>query len=72
MLKVVCNLGLFHQQLGSSLKGPLEAFKAARLFPPYKQYTMQRDATTVDSLSAFPLLADAIAGLMTEKNKAAS
>ena len=56
----------FHHQLGSSLKGPLQAFKAARLFSPHKLHIMQPDATAVDSLSAFPFLVDATSGLKAE------
>ena len=56
----------FHHQLGSSLKGPLQAFKAARLFSPHKVHTMQPDITVVDSLSVFPFLVDATAGLKVE------
>ena len=56
----------FHHQLESSLKGPLQAFKAPRLFSPYKLHIMQPDATAVDSLSAFPFLAYATSGLKAE------
>ena len=44
----------FNQQLTSSLKGPLLAFKAARLLSPQKLHAMQPDATAVDTLTAFP------------------
>ena len=59
-------LDYFQHQLGSSLKGPLAAFKAARLFSPSKVHTMQPDAIAVDSLSAFPFLTDHTAGLKAE------
>ena len=58
----------FHQQLTSSLKGPLLAFKAASLLSQQKVYAMQPDATAVETLTAFPFLnsANAITGLKTE------
>ena len=42
----------FHGELGSTLA----AFKAARLFLPHKVCELQVDATSVDSLTAFPFL----------------
>ena len=39
--------------LQGSLKEPLEAFKAARLFVPQKVQEMLPDATSIDSLTAF-------------------
>ncbi len=38
-------LDYFHHQLGSSLKVPPQAFKAARLFSPHKVHTMQPEVT---------------------------
>ena len=45
-------LSRFHGELG----GTLAAFKAARLFLPHKVCELQPDASSVDSLTAFPFL----------------
>lgn len=49
-------LQYFTTQLGSSLKVPLAAFKAARLLNPHKVIEMLPTASDVDQLSAFPFL----------------
>ena len=49
-------LDYFTQQLDTSLKIPLEAFKAARLFHPPKVYSMKPTACDVDDLRKFPFL----------------
>ena len=47
-------LSWFHGELG----GTLAAFKVARLFLPHKVCELQVDASSVDSLTAFPFLRD--------------
>ena len=47
-------LEYFNHQLKISLKVPLEAFKAARLFYPLKARTMQPSVGDVDNLSCIP------------------
>ena len=44
----------YQQRLNDSMKIPLEAFKAARLFVPAKVQEMNINAQAVDSLSVFP------------------
>ena len=46
----------FQNQLASSLKVSLAAFKAARMFSPQKANFMQPNAAAVDDLGAFPFL----------------
>ena len=50
-------LNYFHRQISTNLKNVLDAFKAARLFSPYKVHIMQPTVRAVDSLSIFPFLA---------------
>jgi len=47
-------LNYFKQQLTSSLKTPLAAFKASRLFNPNTVKLLNPDASSVDALSAIP------------------
>lgn len=47
-------LDYFEQQVQTSLKAPLNAFKAARLFSPSKVTSLNPSASEVDSLLAFP------------------
>ena len=56
----------FTNQLAASMKEPLAAFKAARLFSPHKVQDMQPSAATVDCLVAFPFLSNSIAALKHE------
>ncbi len=49
-------LQYFTTQLGSSLKVPLAAFKAARLLSPQKVAEMLPTASDVDQLSSFPFV----------------
>ena len=56
----------FKRQLTSSLKGPLKAFKAGRLFSPSLLDSMKPDITAVENLAAFPFLEDSIADLKQE------
>lgn len=59
-------LTYFTNQLAASMKEPLAAFKAARLFSPCKVQEMQPNAVTVDCLVAFPFLSNCIAALKGE------
>ena len=56
----------FNRQLTSSLKGPLQAFKSARLFLPSIIYSIKPDVSSIDSLAAFPFLRDSIDDLKKE------
>ena len=56
----------FIQQLDGSMKEPLAAFKAARLFSPSKVKEMQPDSGMVDSLVSFPFLTSSISALKDE------
>ena len=47
-------LDYFEQQLQTSLKAPLSAFKAARMFSPSKVTSLNPSASELDSLLAFP------------------
>ena len=44
----------YFNQLGASMKGPLEAFKAERFFSPAKVQQMRPSLPAVDTLSFFP------------------
>ena len=61
-------LNYFHRQISTNLKNVLDAFKAARLFSPYKVHIMQPTVRAVDSLSIFPFLAqqETLSGLKEE------
>ena len=57
----------YRERLNSSMKTPLEAFKAARIFSPSKVQEMQVSVSTVDELAAFPFFDTAtLAHLKTE------
>ncbi len=57
----------FNERLNSSMKIPLAAFKAARLFSPVKIQEMQPDCAAVDSLSSLPFLdANTLGNLKSE------
>ena len=47
-------LHYFKQQLNSSLKAPLAAFKASHLFNPNEIKLLNPDALSVDALASFP------------------
>ena len=49
-------LDYFNQQLQSSLKDSLAAFKAAHLCNPYKLHQLNPDASSVDQLGSFPFV----------------
>ena len=46
----------YRRQLSSSLKVPLIAFKAARLFCPKKAHMLEPTLAMVDTLAVFPFL----------------
>ena len=46
----------FYLKLNNDLKPVLHAFKAARLFSPFKFHELKPSATDIDCLKAFPLL----------------
>ena len=60
-------LHYFKQQLNSSLKAPLAAFKASQLFNPNKIKLLNPDASSVDALASFPFFTqEEIAALKKE------
>ena len=59
-------LTYFTDQLDASMKLPLAAFKAARLFSPSKVHEMQPNSASVDSIVAFPFLSSSVAALKGE------
>ena len=56
------------QHLGNALKTVLDAFKAARLFSPFKFHELKPSTTDIDNLKAFPFLRsqETIVGLKME------
>ena len=50
----------YFNQLTASMKQPLDAFKAARLFCPVKVQQMKPTISAVDTLSVFPFLSSQI------------
>ena len=50
----------FTAQLQQSLKGPLAAFKAARILSPHKVTEMQPVVSDVDQLSSFPFISSTV------------
>ena len=56
----------YFRQLTESMKEPLSAFKAARLFSPSKLHEMRPSIDTIDSLRSFPFLSGAIPDLREE------
>ena len=59
-------LTYYFNQLATSMKGPLEAFKAARLFSPAKLQQMKPAISYLDNLSIFPFLSPQIPTLKEE------
>ena len=56
-----CNqpgIDYFNKQIDTTLQGPLAAFKTARFFSPQKLYDLQPDASSIESLRAFPFFYD--------------
>ena len=56
----------YRQQLTSSLKVPLIAFKAARLFCPKKAHMLEPTLAMVDMLAVLPFLKEKLSGLKHE------
>ena len=58
----------FYLKLNNGLKPVLDAFKAARLFSPFKFRKLKPSATDIDCLKAFPFLSsqETIDGLKME------
>lgn len=59
-------LTYYFQQLTSSMKEPLAAFKAARLFSPFKITELNPDISAINSLEILPFLSSAIPSLKEE------
>ena len=59
-------ISYYFQQLSTNMKGPLEAFKAARLFSPSKLSEMNLSVNAIDSLCSFPFLTPFIPALKEE------
>ena len=59
-------IAYYFQQLSSSMKEPLEAFKAARLFSPYKLQEMKPSTGAIDAFVSFPFLFSNISALKAE------
>ena len=59
-------LTYYFRQLNEGMKEPLAAFKAARLFSPYKLHEMKPDSSVIDSLVSFPFLSSSIPALKDE------
>ena len=59
-------LRYYFNQLSTSMKEPLAAFKGVHLFSPAKIHEMQPGLTAVDSLVSFPFLSVSIASLKDE------
>ena len=50
------SISYYFQQLLTSMKEPLAAFKAAKLFSPFKLSEMNPSVAAIDSLASFPFL----------------
>ena len=59
-------ISYYFQQLATNMKGPLEAFKAARLLSPSKLSEMNPGVMAVESLGSFPFLSSLIPALKNE------
>ena len=59
-------ISYYFQQLITSMKEPLEAFKGARLLSPSKLNEMNPSSDAVDSLASFPCLSSMIPALKEE------
>ena len=59
-------LTYYFNQLSASMKEPLAAFKAARLFSPCKLHEMRPDVQAIDSLVSFPFLSSEVPALIEE------
>ena len=56
----------YSNQLATSMKGPLEAFKAARFFSPAKVQQIRPSVSALYALSVFPFLSSQIPALKEE------
>ena len=52
-------ISYYFEQLSTSMKEPLAAFKAARLFSPFKLSEMNPSVAVIDSLASFPFISSA-------------
>lgn len=59
-------INYYFRQLTESMKEPLSAFKATRLFSPSKLHEMKPSISAIDSLGSFPFLSAAIPSLKRE------
>lgn len=59
-------MNYYFRQLTESMKEPLFAFKAARLFFPSKVHEKKPSIGAIDSVGTFPFLSAAIPGLKEE------
>ena len=59
-------ISYYFDQISTSMKEPLEAFKAARFFSPFKVVEMNPSTNALDLLSVFPFLASNIPNLKGE------
>ena len=60
-------IAYYFQQLSSSMKEPLEAFKAARPFSPYKLQGVKPSTGAIDAFVSFPFLSSNISALLREE-----
>ena len=59
-------IAYYFQQVSTSMKASLEAFKAARLFSPFRLTELNPSITSIDSLTSFPFLCSEIPALKQE------
>ena len=59
-------IAYYFEQVSTNMKPALEAFKAARLFSPFRLIEINPSVTAIDSLGAFPLLGTEIPALKQE------
>lgn len=59
-------IAYYFQQVSTNMKASLEAFKAARLFSPFRLTELNPSITTIDSLTSFPFLRSEIPALKQE------
>ena len=59
-------IAYYFQQVSTNMKPALEAFKAARLFSPFRLKEINPSVASLDSLAAFPFLRSEIPALKQE------
>ncbi len=70
--KVICysmkepGITYYFQQVSTDMKDSLEAFKAARLFSPFRLTEINPSISSIDSLTSFPFLTPEISALKQE------